>query len=175
MADGGEGEQRESAEGEDSGDSGGGIFFVGVDGTLGGHDGGDAADGAADGEEAGELGRQLEDAAEKRHDCKRENQLDGDEDKRHAADVEDVSEDELGTDEDDAELEPELIGGYAGAEDCGNFKEVRKDEAEDDGPEDVLDVREGNVVRGAEVGGETFQQLAGDADGEKQRSAGQQG
>jgi len=120
------------------------------------HDGGDAADGAADGEEAGELGWQLEDASEKRHDREREDQLDGDEDERHAADVKDVSEDELGTDEDDAELEPKLIGGYAGAEDFGDFKKVRDDEAEDDGPEDVLDVGEGNVVRGAEVGGEAF-------------------
>ena len=44
VADGGEGEERERAESEDGGDGGGGVFFVGVDGALRGHDGGDAAD-----------------------------------------------------------------------------------------------------------------------------------
>ena len=72
VADGGEGEQRDGAEREDGGDRGGGVFLFGVDGALRGHDGGDSADGGADGEQAGELGRQPEDAAEQRHHRERE-------------------------------------------------------------------------------------------------------
>ena len=50
---------------------------------------------AADGEQAGELGRQPEDAAEERHHREREDELDGDEDEGQAADVEDVLQEEL--------------------------------------------------------------------------------
>ena len=56
--------------------------------------------------------------------------------------MEDVLQQEAGADEDDAEFEPELIGGDAGAEDRSDAEGVRDDEAEDDGPQDVLDVRE---------------------------------
>ena len=44
VADQREGKERERAEGEDRGDGGGGVFFVGVDGSLRGDDGGDSAD-----------------------------------------------------------------------------------------------------------------------------------
>ena len=90
------------AEGEDGGDGGGGVFFFGLDGSLGGHDGGDAADAAADGEEAGEFGWELEDATEQRHHGEREDQLYCDEGEGEAADVQDVLQEELCADEDDA-------------------------------------------------------------------------
>src|ERR1700761_4579254 len=106
MADGGEGEECDRAEGEDGGDGGGGVFFVRVDSSLGGHNGGNSADGGADGEQAGELGREAEDSAEDGHHGERENQLNGNEGEREAADVEDVLKEELRADEDDAELEP---------------------------------------------------------------------
>ena len=48
--------------------------------------------------------------------------------------------------EDDADLEPELVGGYAGAEDARDADGVGDDDAEEDRPEDVLDVGEGDVV-----------------------------
>ena len=70
-------EEGEGAEGEDGGDGGGGVLFVGVDGALRGHDGGDAADGAADSEEAGELGRETEDFSEQRHYGEGQDELDG--------------------------------------------------------------------------------------------------
>jgi hypothetical protein len=91
----------------------------------------------------------------------------------HAADVEDVREDELGADQDDAELEPELIGGDAGAEDGGDGEDVGDEEAEDDGPEDVLDVREVvDVARGVDAEG--LEAFAGNADGEEQQRSRQQ-
>jgi hypothetical protein len=135
---------------------------------LRGHDRRDAADGAADGEQAGELGRETEDAAEERHDGEGEDQLDGYEAEREAADAEDVGEDELGGYEDDAELEPELVGGDAGMEEAREREGVGEDEAEDDGPEDVLDLREG-VVMSVEVEAERFEGFAGEADGEEQQ------
>src|SRR6185312_8029895 len=136
------GEQGDGAESEDGGHRGGGVLFAGVDGSLGSHDGGDAADAAADREQAGELGRELEDASEQRHHGEREDQLDGDQAERLAADVEEVLHEEAGADEHDAELEPKLVGGDAGTKDAADAEGVADDEAEDDGPEDIFDVGE---------------------------------
>ena len=107
-----------------------------------------------------------------RHHRERQDKLDGDEAEAHAADAEDVAEDELGGDEDDAELEPEFIGGDAGAEDAGEGEGVREDEAEDDGPEDVLDAREVDVVDGAEPDAEGLEAFAGEADAEEKKGSG---
>ena len=169
MSDGREGEECQCAEGENGGDGGGGVFFFGFDGSLRGHDRGNAADGAAYGEQRGELGGQLEDLAQQRHYGEREDQLEEDEDQRHAADVQDVAENELGADEDDAELQPQLVGGDAGAEDLRQRHRVGDEEAEDDGPEDVLNAREGDVVRCLEPGSHGFQSLTGDTDPEEQQ------
>ena len=98
VADEREGEEGQGAEGKDGGDCRGGVLLVGVDGGLCSHDGGDAADGTADGEQARELGRKAEDFSEDGHHGEREGKLDGDEDQAHAANVEDVREDELGGD-----------------------------------------------------------------------------
>src|SRR5215472_1131932 len=151
VADGGECEECDRAEGEDGGDGGRGVPLFRVDGALCGHDGGDSADGAADGEEAGEFGPETEDAAEQHHDGEREDELDGDEDERETAEMEEIAEDELCADEDNAEFEPEFVGGETGAEECGKADGVADSEAEKDGPEDVLDLREGDVARGAQV------------------------
>lgn len=173
VADGGEGEEGERAQGEDGGDGGGGVFLVGIDGALRGHDGGDAAYGAADGKEADQFGRELEDAAEEGHDAEGEDEFDGYEGQGEATDAKDVGEDELGGYEDDAELEPELVGGDAGKEDAGEGEEVGEDEAEDDGPEDVLDAGE-VVVVGAEINSERLEGFAGEADGEEKKGAGEE-
>jgi hypothetical protein len=45
---------------------------------------------------------------------------------------------------------------------------VGQEEAEDDGPEDVLDLREGVVMR-VEVEAKRFQGFGGEADGEEQQ------
>ena len=103
----------------------------------------------------------------------REDEFDGDEGEGEAADVEDVLEEELCADEDDAEFEPELVGGDAGAEDGGYAEDVADGEAEDDGPEDVLEVREGEVgCGGAEDGEDVLEELAQETDAEEQSMPG---
>jgi len=67
MANGGEGEQSDGAQRQDGGDGRRGFLLVGINGALRGHDRGDATDRRTDGEQAGELGRQAEDAAQHRH------------------------------------------------------------------------------------------------------------
>jgi len=71
----------------------------------------------------------------------------------------------------DAELEPELVGGDSGTEDLGESEGVGEEESEDDGPEDVLDLREVVVVR-AEEDAERLEAFAGEADGEEQKRSG---
>ena len=85
--------------------------------------------------------------------------------------MEEVAEDELCADEDDAEFEPELVGGEAGAEERGETDGVADSEAEEDGPEDVLYLREGDVTR-AEVVAEGLNSLTREANAEEERGAG---
>ncbi len=70
-----------------------------------------------------------------------------------------VLQEKPGADQDDAELEPELIGGYAGAKDLGNVERVRDDQADNDGPEDIFNLRQAKVVLGAKNSENVFQQL----------------
>ncbi len=66
--------------------------------------------------------------------------------------------------EDDAGFEPELVGGDAGAEDAVNADGVGDEDAEEDRPEDVLDVGD-DVVMGLGVGvDEVLDELARVAD-----------
>ena len=137
-----EDEERNRAESEDGGDGEGGVFFVGIDGALRGDDGGDAADGGADGEQRGELWLQAEGFAEGGHEGERESDLDGDEHEADAAELKDVAEKEARSEKDDSGFEPEFVGGEAGFESGGNAGCVGYHEAEEDGPENVLDIRE---------------------------------
>src|SRR5260370_13737483 len=111
VADEGEGKERDGAEGEDCGDSGGGVLFVGVDCALGSDDGGDSTDAGAHGEQGGEFGVEVEGSAEPGHESDGEGKCDEDEDERDAAELEDVAEDETGSEENEAALQPELLGG----------------------------------------------------------------
>ena len=99
---------------------------------------------------------------------------DEDEDEGDAAEFEDVAEDEACAEEDDAGLEPEVVGGDAGAEDARDADGVGDDDAEEDGPEDVLDVGEGDVVGLGPGVEEVLDELAGVADDEEERDAGEQ-
>ena len=72
----------------------------------------------------------------------------------------------------DAQLEPELVGGDAGTEDGREGEEVGEEEAEDDGPENVFDLRK-VVVVGAKRVSERLEGFAGEADGEEKERAGQ--
>src|SRR6185437_2295794 len=72
----------------------------------------------------------------------------------------------------DAEFEPELVGGKTGAEECGKADGVADGKAEEDGPENILDLREGDVAGGAEVVAEGLGSLPCEADAEEQGGAG---
>ena len=86
----------------------------------------------------------------------------------------DVAEKEAGAEKDDAGFEPEFVGGDAGLEDFGEAEDVGDDEADEDGPEDVFDVGEGEVV-GLGVGVDVFfEEFAGEADGGEEGDAGEQ-
>lgn len=102
-------------------------------------------------------------------------ECDGDEDETEgdAAELEHVAQDKARAEKDDSRLEPELIGRDAGAEDTGKADGVGDEDAEEDGPEDVLDIGEGEVV-GLRVGVDgVFGGLAGVADEGKESDAGQ--
>ena len=174
MADEGEGEEGDGTEGEDGGDGGGRVLFVCVDGSLGGDDGGDSADAGADCEQGGERGWRVEGAAQPGHEGDGESDGDEDEDEGDPAELEDVSEDEACAEQNDSGLEPELVCGDAGAEDAGETDGVGDESAEEDGPEDVLDIGEGDVV-GFGVGvEEVLDELTCVADDGEQRMSGKE-
>ena len=137
-------------------------------------DGGDAADAGTDGEQGGQFRVEVEGAAEPCHEGDGESECDEDEDEGDSAELQDVSEDEARAEEDDSCLEPELVGRYAGTEDAGEADGVGDESAEEDGPEDVLDVGEGDVM-GFGVGvEEVLDELACVADDGEQGDSGQE-
>ena len=89
--------------------------------------------------------------------------------------MQDVLQQEARADQDDSQLEPELVGGDAGAEDGGDAEGVGDGEAENDRPQNVLDVRKSQVMLCAEDGEGVLQQLARQANSEEQRNAGKRG
>ena len=89
--------------------------------------------------------------------------------------MEEIAEDKLCADEDDAELEPELLGSKAGEEEYGEADGISDCQAEEDRPENVLDLREGDVAGCAEVAAEGFDSLPGEADAEEQRGTREEG
>ena len=89
--------------------------------------------------------------------------------------MQDVLQQEARADQDDSQLEPQLVGGDAGAKEVGDAECVRDDKPENDGPENVLDLRERKMVLGAQNGEGVLQQLAREANTEEQRNAGQRG
>ena len=118
------------------------------------------------------LGAEVEAAAEPGHKGEREGELDEDQDERDAAQPGDVAEDEAGAEQDDAGLQPELVGGDAGAEDAREADGVGDEDAEEDGPEDVLDVGQGEVVSFAVAVMDCSTNLPAIADGGEEGDAG---
>jgi hypothetical protein len=86
--------------------------------------------------------------------------------------VQDILQQETRADEHDAKLEPELVRCDAGAENLCHAERVRDQEPENDGPEDVLDLWEAEVVLDAEHVKRVFEELAKEADAEEERHAG---
>ena len=80
------------------------------------------------------------------HEAERERDGDGDEQERDAAEMKHIAEQKARAEQDDSSLQPEFIGGYASLKDARNADGVGDDEAKDDGPENILDVRKGDVM-----------------------------
>jgi len=172
VADEGEDEERDRSERQDGSDGVGGVFFVGLDGALGGDDGGDSADRAADREQRDELRRELESLTQKGHEGEGEGDLDEDKRERDAAELGDIAEDESCSEQDDAGLEPELVGGDTAAEERRHSNGVGDEQTDQDGPEDVLNVGQHQVMGLAVAGDELLDELAAIADGDEQEQTG---
>ena len=168
------GEEAERAQREDGRDGEGGVLVVRLDRALRRDDRRDAADRGSHRQQAGQLRLQLEGAPEHRHEPDGDRQLDGDQGQRDAAQLEDVPEQEARAEQHDARLEPNLVGRDAGAEHLGDTHRVRDDEPEEDGPKDVLDVGQREVVGGAVPPQDLLADLAGVPDDEQQRDSGQE-
>src|SRR5262249_30575852 len=115
-------------------------------------------------EERSERGREAEAAAEPGHEGNGERDGDEDEDEGDSAELEDVAEDETRAEKDDSGLEPELVGGDAGAEDACDADCVGDEDAEENAPEDVLDIGKGYVMGFGPGVEEVLDELAGVAD-----------
>ena len=91
-----------------------------------------------------------------------------------AAQFPDIAQEEARAQEDDACLQPELVGGDAGLEDLREAEDIGNDQANEDGPEDVLDVGDSQMVAlgiGIDV---FFEELAGETDGKEQGQTGKE-
>ena len=174
VADQRESEKSDGAESENGGDSEGGVFFVGIDGALRGDDSADAADGGTHGEERCEFGLEAEEAAKKGHESERARDFNGDEEKADAAEFGDIAEKKARAKKNDARFEPEFVGGNTGSENFGQAEDVGDDQADENGPQDVLDVGKWKVVSfgiGVDI---SFEKFAREADGGEKGYAGEQ-
>ncbi len=153
-------EERHGAQSQDGGDGVGGVLLFGVNGSLGGDDGGDSADRRADGEQRGELGREAEPAAQIRHKGKRKGQFDGDKYEAGSSKAENVAENEARTEKHDSGLEPELISGDTGLKYLRQPDGVGDCETNQDGPENVFDIGQDQMVRLAVMCDELLDKLA---------------
>ncbi len=172
VADEREGEESDGAKGENSGDGEGGVFVVGVDGAFGGDDGTDTANRGANGEKRGEFGAKSEEATKKGHEHDGPDDFNADEEEADSAEFPDVAKKEARTEKDNASFEPEFVGGDTGLEDGGEAENVGDDQAEEDGPQDVFDVGENQVV-GFDIGVDVFfEEFARVADDRQKSDAG---
>src|SRR6266567_3217481 len=130
------------------------------------------ASGGAYGEERSEFGLEAEEPPKKSHEGDGTSDLDGHQDEADSTELENVPEKKSRAEQDDAHLEPELVGGHAGAEDFRNADRVGNNQAEDDGPQDVFDIGK-RPVMGLRVGADVLlQQFAGVADAGEQNHTG---
>ena len=82
--------------------------------------------------------------------------------------MQDVAEDEARAQQDDAGLQPELVGGYAGLKDLRQADGIRDEHANQDCPKHVFDVGQDQVVRLAIACDRLLDELARIADHEQQ-------
>src|ERR1700689_3006393 len=85
--------------------------------------------------------------------------------------MEDVAEQEARAEKHDAGLQPEFVRGDAGLKDARDADRVCDEKAEDDSPEDILDVGEGKVVRLGVGGDGLLNEFSGVAHGDEQEQS----
>ncbi len=114
----------------------------------------------------------MEETPKKSHEGDGASDLDGHQDEADSTELENVAQKKSRAEQDDARLEPELVGGHAAAEDFRNADRVGDNQAEDDGPQDVFDTGK-RPVMGLRVGADVLlQQFARVADGGEQNHTG---
>lgn len=107
---------------------------------------------------------QAEPLAELRHNPDSHAKLDRDEQEADAAEFQHIYQEESRPQENDANLEKELIGGNTGLEDAVHPNCVCDDESDENGPQHILDVWEGDVIRLTVYGKSFFNELPAVAD-----------
>ncbi len=133
--------------GENRGDGEGGIFVVGFDRTLGGDDGAHAADRGAHGKKRREFGLELEHAAEKGHEREGTGNFYSHENQADAAELQNVAQKKARAEQHDPRLQPEFIRRDARSKDFRDADGVGNQEAKNNGPQDVFDIRKRPVIR----------------------------
>src|ERR1700674_499763 len=171
MADQRKREQSQRAERENRGDGERGIFVIGFNGALGGDDGAHAADRRTNGKKRCEFGLELEQSAKKGHEREGAGDFNGHENEADAAELQYVTEQKPGAEQHDPRLQPEFIRGDACTEHFRNADGVGDQEAEDDSPQDVLDIRKRPMMRLGVSADVLLQKFARVADGGKQENS----
>src|ERR1700722_16153897 len=156
-----ENEERDRAERENRGNGVGGVFFVGVDRSLCRDNGRDAADRRSNSQQGNELGREFEPSSKVGHERQRQRQFDKDKDEADAAQAKDVAKNKARAEQDDSGLEPELVGGHAGAENLRHAHGIGDNETDHNGPEHIFNIGQNKMVRLAVMRDELLDELAG--------------
>jgi hypothetical protein len=97
--------------------------------------------------------------------------LDEDEGKRYAAQACDVAQDEPCTEQDDAGLQPEIVGGDSAPEERGDADRIGDDETNQNGPQNIFDIGQYQVVGFAVARNELLNELAAVTDRGKQEQS----
>ena len=139
-------EERECAEREYRSDRKRGVLFISLDSALGRDDRANTADGGAYGKERGQLGTEAEGAAQKNHESSGAGDFQCDETQAHSAQFEDVTQQKPRAEKNDAGFKPELIRCDTRAENCGYTDRVGDRQADQNGPQNILDIRKGPVM-----------------------------
>jgi hypothetical protein len=145
VSDQGKTEQRDSSEREDGGDRVAGVLVVGTDRALARDDRRDATDGRADGQQRRELAAQPESLAHQQDHRGGDGHVDEDDAQAEAAELGQVTQHETSAQQHDADFEPEFVGSDTRSEQRGHADRVSNDQAENDRPQHIFQVRQRGV------------------------------
>ena len=120
------------------------------------------------------MGARLKRLPQPGHKRQRERNLDEHQRKRNAAQLGNIAQHEARSQQHDAGLQPELVGGHTAAEDFRYAYSIGDQQTEQDGPQHILDVRQHQMVRLTVARDELLDELASQPDHREQRDARQQ-